>query len=57
MSPVKKARPAPPDAVRKMPSGAKPETGSAQRELAFLIVGGIALMEGLALILLARSRK
>jgi hypothetical protein len=57
MSPAKKARPVPPDPVRKTPAGARPETGSAQRDLAFLIIGGIALLEGLALILLARGRK
>jgi hypothetical protein len=57
MSPAKKARPAPPEAARKTPAGAKPETESARRELAFLVVGGVALLEGLALILLARSRK
>jgi hypothetical protein len=57
MSPAKKTRPALPDAARKTPSGARPEAGSTQREMAFLIVGGIALMEGLALILLARRRK
>jgi hypothetical protein len=57
MSPAKKARPVPPNTARKTPPEAKPETGSAQRDLAFLIVGGIALLEGLALILLARGRK
>jgi hypothetical protein len=57
MSPVKKAQPVSPGVARRKPVGAKPEAGLAQRELALLMVGGIALVEGIALVLLARRKK
>jgi len=56
MSPARKARPVPPAAVGKRPLEAGQDAGTAQKDLAFLIVGGIALFEGIALILLARRK-
>lgn len=56
MSPARKARSVSPGVAKKTPVEARPEARPAQRELAFLIVGGIALIEGIALILLARRK-
>jgi hypothetical protein len=57
MSPTRKARPVSPGVAKGKPLEARHEVGPAQREqLAFLIVGGIALIEGIALILLARRK-
>jgi hypothetical protein len=56
MSPTRKARPLSPGVAKSKPMEARPEAGPAQMELAFLIVGGIALVEGIALILLARRK-
>jgi hypothetical protein len=56
MSPTAKARTASTVGARKKPLEASRESGPAQRELEFLIIGGIALVEGIALILLARRK-
>ena len=56
MSPTAKARPAPAEVPKKKPLESRREVEPGQSELAFLIVGGIALMESFALILLARRK-
>ena len=56
MSPTAKARPAPAEVPKKKPLESRREVAPGQSELAFLIVGGIALMESFALILLARRK-
>jgi hypothetical protein len=56
MSPAKKASPVPPRPAKPTALAAEAAGGGTQKDLAFLIVGVIALLEGLALILLARSK-
>ena len=57
MSPAKKAQPVPATVAKIKPIEARHDMAPAQSDLAFLLVGGIALMEGLALVLLARRAK
>jgi len=56
MPPKTKARPVQPGAAKSKPREAGYGAGLAERDLAFLIVGGLALVEGIALILLARRK-
>jgi hypothetical protein len=57
MSPAKKVPPVSSGVAKSRPLEARHEMGSVQSELAFLLVGGIALFEGLALVLLALRAK
>jgi hypothetical protein len=57
MSPTKKGRPVAAGLAKSKPPEARHDLTQGQSELAFLLVGGIALMEGLALVLLARRAK
>jgi len=57
MSPTRKARPVSPAVEKRKPLVTRHELDPARRELAFLVVGGIALVEGIALILLVRKKK
>ena len=57
MSPTKKVQPVPAGVAKSKPIEAKHDMGPAQSELAFLLVGVIALVEGFALVLLARRAK
>jgi hypothetical protein len=52
-----KARPISLGVAKRKPLKAKQEVGPAQWELVFLIVGGIALIEGIALLLLVHRKK
>ena len=56
MSPAKKASTVSPRPPKPKALAAEAAGGGAQKDLAIFIVGGIALLEALALILLARSK-
>jgi hypothetical protein len=57
MSPAKKVQPVPAGLAKIKPLEARHDMGQVQSDLSFLLMGGIALMEGLALVLLARRAK